>query len=55
MTLDKFYGKKDIGADSTEAFADIRMTSIMALFLSCPTLEFQDTKQKLQRETVITG
>jgi hypothetical protein len=26
MTLDKFY-KKDIGADSTEAFADIRMTS----------------------------
>jgi hypothetical protein len=46
---------KDIGADSTEAFADIRMTSDNLFLASCPTLEFQDTKQKLQRETVITG
>jgi hypothetical protein len=40
---------KDIGADSTEAFADIRMTSDNGFILGIMSyLEFQDTKQKLQ-------
>jgi hypothetical protein len=46
---------KDI-AESTEAFADIRMTSDNGFILGIMSYsEFQDTKQKLQRETVITG
>jgi hypothetical protein len=39
---------KDIGADSTEAFGHSNSWHHVLL-------EFQDTKQKLQRETVITG
>jgi hypothetical protein len=47
---------KDIGADSTEAFADIRMTSDNGFILGIMSYSgISGYKTEASRETVITG
>jgi hypothetical protein len=46
---------KDIGADSTEAFADIRMTSDNGFILGIMSYSGISGYKTASRETVITG